>query len=211
MSSNRAVQAAQRRRAAPETRPPQPSINSSQVFSRQQTQQQPQQQPKEGITSINKMTIPQAITLITLRLGALETKMQSGEFQTCGTFDESSLNVDPRIIETILSRLDSLETQKPAQTTPINDMTLVKQIETLKQAIIQMKTQTNNLSKEQAILRNQNESLQKELSETREAINALQTITMQYSEKMLLEDLNEEELLKDETTDENEEELLENL
>jgi hypothetical protein len=105
MSANRSVQAAQRRRAGPTSEPgipgrgPQPSINSAQLFANQarpgqgpsmptgrlagqqaemqqkQQMQQMQQQKTEGISSVSKMTIPQAITLITLRLGALESKI----------------------------------------------------------------------------------------------------------------------------------------
>ena len=115
MSANRAVQAAQRRRAGgPEPtapgRGPQPSINSSQLFSQgqgqqgqgqirpgtngrlagqqaqlqqQQMQQQLKQQMSEprdqGLASVNRMTLAQAITLITLRLGKVETHLHEQE------------------------------------------------------------------------------------------------------------------------------------
>jgi hypothetical protein len=78
-------------------RGPQPSINSSQMFARQgqvpsgrlagqhasmqqqnmqkqNYQQQQQQVQADKLSSVSKMTIPQAITLITLRLGAVEIK-----------------------------------------------------------------------------------------------------------------------------------------
>ena len=101
------------------------------------------------------------------------------------------------IIETILSRLDSLENTKPTITnnTPMNDITLIKQIETIKQAVIQIKSTTNTLTKENSTLKSNYESLRTELTETREALNALQTITMEYSQK-LLEDLQDEDCLQ---------------
>jgi hypothetical protein len=78
---------------------PQPSIKSAQMFANQakpgsgpniptgrlagqqaaaaqkQQMQQQQQTKAEGLSSVSKMTVPQAITLITLRLGAVETKL----------------------------------------------------------------------------------------------------------------------------------------
>ena len=102
MSANRSVQAAQRRRAGgPEPvapgRGPQPSISSSQIFTgqpqhpangriagqqanlqQQQMQQQRQQQMQQqgGVDSgVSKISIAQAITLITLRLGKAELQL----------------------------------------------------------------------------------------------------------------------------------------
>jgi len=107
MSSNRSVQAAQRRRSGapePQRSTPQPSINSAQMFANQtRTGQGPninpgrlaaqqvnmqQQIPQstETISSVNKMTIPQAITLITLRLGAVESKLLN--------YDESQISTN---------------------------------------------------------------------------------------------------------------------
>jgi hypothetical protein len=107
MSSSRSVAAAQRRRAGPTvetpTRGPNTSIGSSQVFNQNQQQQgmRPgttgrlagqqaavsQQQylqgnqnqssePSGGLNPL-KMSIPQAITLVSLRLGKLENQIQN--------------------------------------------------------------------------------------------------------------------------------------
>jgi len=84
-------------------RTPQPSINSAQMFAnqqrggqgpnipngrlagqqaamqqkqmQQQSYQQGEEQKIDKLSSVNKMTIAQAITLITLRLGAVESKL----------------------------------------------------------------------------------------------------------------------------------------
>lgn len=86
-------------------RTPQPSIKSSQVFAPQPTREQTQYQQmnskkqlqqqqmknyqqdyneeyseKQNVTGITKMTIAQAITLITLRLGSVETKLINSDF-----------------------------------------------------------------------------------------------------------------------------------
>ena len=148
MSQNRAVQAAQRRRAGgPEPaapgRGPQPSINSSQLFSQSQQQgqqgqgqmrpgtngrlagqqaqlqqQQMQQQMKQqmseprdqGLASVNRMTLAQAITLITLRLGKVETHLQEHD-----NSQMSGSGLDSGIIDVIMSRLDALESQGLSQ------------------------------------------------------------------------------------------------
>ena len=66
MSGNRSVQAAQRRRAGPpepqyQNRGPTTSINSAQTFNNSE--------PLPIVPQHTKMSIHQAITLITLRLG----------------------------------------------------------------------------------------------------------------------------------------------
>jgi hypothetical protein len=78
MSGYKSATAAQRRRATNQENPlstsykgPQASINSAKMFSSNYSQHsrsaqqppQPKEEPKEGILGINKMTIPQAITL----------------------------------------------------------------------------------------------------------------------------------------------------
>jgi hypothetical protein len=181
MSANRAVQAAQRRRAAPaDVKGPQTSINSAQNFNKTN-----QPQPAGGIGSINKMTIPQAITLITLRLGALESKMQ-GEI-----FGGASGEVDPRIMETILSRLDALENQQQSQSQPQipKYSTDFKQIETMKHAILQMK---NVYSKEIASLKANYDTLHSEITEMKESLELLQNLTMEKTQNMLLDDFTDD-------------------
>ena len=118
MSANRSVQAAQRRRSGPvetvPTRGPQPSINSSQMFANQgRAPQRPsrQQQSENNIANIGKMTLPQAITLITLRLGSLESKVlnmneMSSQVMGQSINEEGMALIDQGVIDSIDSRLE---------------------------------------------------------------------------------------------------------
>lgn len=214
MSANRSVQAAQRRRAGNQEsssqpgRMPQPSINSAQMFNQQQgssvsqkfqqmnpqPQQYQQQQPekKEGLSSVSKMTIPQAITLITLRLGALESKMIHGSdthFDS-SQFQQQHHELSTEIIQTILSRLDSLEKTSENPIDSSSSTILKQQIEVLKQSQIQMKTSVASIVKEFASLKTQVENLKKDLKEKTELLNNVQTMTMENNTKLLSMDLN---------------------
>lgn len=216
MSANRSVLAAQRRRAGPTNaepaipgRSPQPSINSSQMFAsqanqgkqtsglkQQQQPQQYQQQPKsEGLSSVSKMTIPQAITLITLRLGAVETKLmniQDGHSSfTNGIQMEGQENmvlIDSNVIQSITSRLESLEKRSSSSSGSASgpEMNLLKQqVDTVKQAVIKSNSVTTNLAKDNRDLKIQVENLKTELFETKELLQALQNLTMDNSQKIL--------------------------
>ena len=202
----------------PGTKGPQPSINSAQLFANQarpgsgpnmptgrlagqqaalqqkqmqqpqMQQSQKQQQQNEGISGVNKMTIAQAITLITLRLGAVETKMMALEHETPqGTgisFDgqENMVLIDKNVIQSIVSRLESLEkrsTTGSGSTVSGPEVALLKQqFETVKQAVIQTKGST-------VTIKTQVDSLKNELIETKELLSALQNLTMENSKKLM--------------------------
>jgi hypothetical protein len=210
MSANRSVQAAQRRRAGPANgepaipgRSPQPSINSAQMFANQarpgsgpniptgrlagqqaaMQQKQQMQSQQNKLSSVTKMTIPQAITLITLRLGVLESKViNSGPGDM--SFDGES-GIDPGFLQSIMSRLEDLE-KRPASTASNPELNLLKQqIETIKQAVLQSKNSTVALVKENTALKTQVENMRKELYETKELVGALQNLTMDNSQKIL--------------------------
>jgi|LauGreDrversion4_2_1035121.scaffolds.fasta_scaffold01109_14 hypothetical protein len=220
MSANRAVQAAQRRRAGgPEPaapgRGPQPSINSSQLFSQgqqqgqgqirpgtngrlagqqaqlqqQQMQQQMMQQmsePKDqGLASVNRMTLAQAITLITLRLGKVETHLHEHDnSQISGT------GLDSGIIDVIMSRLDALESQESSHShnsvTNSNsnansslEVTALKQnIDVLKTAVAQSKSSYTSLLNEHKALKQEVEKLKGELA-------SLQGLTMENNQQIM--------------------------
>jgi len=221
MSANRAVQAAQRRRAGgPEPvapgRGPQPSINSSQLFSQgqvqgqqgqmrpgtngrlagqqaqlqqQQMQQQMKQQMSEsqqdqGLASVNRMTLAQAITLITLRLGKVETLLQE---QDRSQFSNSGL--DSGIIDVIMSRLEALETQTQSQSqnqvsgsnssASSLEVTALKQsTDVLKSAITQSKASHTSLLNEHKVLKQEVERLKAELV-------SLQSLTMENNQQIV--------------------------
>jgi hypothetical protein len=217
MSGNRSVQAAQRRRTAPsDPQPPgrsnpQPSINSAQLFASQSRgpnippgrlagqqatmqQQQFQQQQQASISNISKMTLAQAITLITLRLGAVESKIlnldPNGIMSSEG--QENMVMVDNEVILSITSRLDDLENNSSTtnSSTPSADIVLLKQqMEHIKQTINQTNNQTkishSSLSKENKELKSQIDILKKELESTKEVLVLLQSITMENSQKLM--------------------------
>ena len=220
MSQNRAVQAAQRRRAGgpePATpgRGPQPSINSSQLFSQgqqgqqgqgqmrpgtngrlagqqaqlqqQQMQQQMKQQMSEprdqGLASVNRMTLAQAITLITLRLGKVETHLQEHD-----NSQMSGSGLNSGIIDVIMSRLDALESQGLSQSPVTNsnanassslEVTALKQnVDVLKTAISQSKSSYTSLLNEHKALKQEVESLKSELA-------SLQGLTMENNQQLM--------------------------
>ena len=216
MSANRSVQAAQRRQTAPSSAPqqrgPQPSINSAQHFSQpsnsgklagqqaalaqkqmMQQQQQQQGQSQQGLDSITKMTVPQAITLITLRLGKLETNMFHQQFVN----SESGSKIDESLIESIMDRLDAIEKREPVTSpsvtspsvtspSPNSDIILLKQqFEALKPVLTQLKSASTSVAKENKSLKQQIELLKSELDETKELVITLQNITMDNSQKIL--------------------------
>lgn len=203
-------------------RGPQPSINSAQMFANQarpgqgpsmptgrlagqqaamqqkqmqQQQGQPQSQQKaDGLAGVSKMTIAQAITLITLRLGAVETKIMELEIEppAQGMSFEGQENVtliDKSVIQSIISRLESLEKRSSTGSTGSvsgPEVTLLKQqFETVKQAVVQTKGATVTMVKDNKELKSQVESLKNELTETRELMNALQNLTMDNSQKIM--------------------------
>ena len=168
------------------------SMQQQQMQQQQMQQQQMQQQPKEGLGSVTKMSIPQAITLITLRLGIIESRLQNlPEGMLYSSDSGMNMGIDPGVFESIMTRLDALE-KRPASSTSNSvqvansDVGLLKQqFETVKQAVIQQKGSTTNLSKENVALKTQIDNLRKELTETKELLATLQNLTMDNSQKIL--------------------------
>ena len=193
MSANRSVQAAQRRRSGPvenvQTRGPQPSINSSQMFANQgRAPQRPsrQQQSENNIANIGKMTLPQAITLITLRLGSLESKVlnmneMSSQVMGQSINEEGMALIDQGVIDSIATRLESLE--KRSTTTSSPEVNLLKQqIEALRQNIIHNKSIS---VKENKDLKLEIENLKQELFQTKELLSSIQKITIENNGKII--------------------------
>ena len=180
---------------------------------KQSQQQSQQQQQSAGLSNINKMTLPQAITLITLRLGKVETQLfnslDSGS-NSGFTGDDDHILVDKSVIQSLISRIDALE-KKPgvgagSGASFNQDIALLKQqFETIKPIVVQSKTANN-------ALKQQIESLKTELVETKELVIVLQNLTMDNSNKILAfnsiygmndsseqeQELLEEELLEEE-------------
>jgi len=193
-------------------RGPQPSINSSQMFAAGQQQQrmgpgsgqvsgrlagqqaalsqkqmmeQSQQSNAAAISGINKMTIAQAITLITLRLGKVETQLLSGSGSDHSfTGDDDHILVDKNVIQSLISRIDTLEKRPSGSGSGSSsgsnqDIALLKQqFETIKPIVVQSKNTS-------VALKQQLDSLKTELNETKELLAALQNLTMDNSTKIL--------------------------
>jgi hypothetical protein len=230
MSTNRSVQAAQRRRAGPPepqqySRGPTTSINSAQMFANQArpgngpnmpngrlagqqaaySQQQMMQQQyqnqhqepseKEGVQGISKMTIAQAVTLITLRLGAVESKLIEMEHigftsstTTSINTSDNTIQIDKSIFNTIMNRLEALEKRSPTPTMGSSsspDITLLKQqMDTIKPVIVQTKNATVSLLKDNKDLKILSENLKEEVQILRETISNLETLTAIHSEQI---------------------------
>ena len=199
-------------------RGPQPSINSSQMFAAGQqqrmgpgsgqvsgrlagqqaalSQKQMMEQQKaqmagnssEAIGSINKMTFAQAITLITLRLGKVESQLLNGVNSgpaSMSSEDDDHILVDKSLIHSLINRIDALEkrpstsTSGPGPASSNQDIMLLKQqFETIKPIVIQSK---NTLP----ALKQQVDTLKTELNETKELLTALQNLTMDNSNKIM--------------------------
>lgn len=239
MSANRSVQAAQRRRAGgPEPaapgRGPQPSINSSQMFSGQGQQQQQQQQIRPGTTGrlagqqaqvqqqqqqkqqmqnpmqqsgengVSKITIAQAITLTTLRLGKVEMQLYELAHQMEANGSENGFSgqgvqgaegmedmvlIDKNLIDSIMSRLESLEKRSPTNnavgTGSSADITLLKQqFDAIKPSIANNTKATTALTKEHKEHKVIVEALKAEMANTKDLLAALQTMSMDNSQKI---------------------------
>ena len=237
MSANRSVQAAQRRRAGgPEPvapgRGPQPSINSSQMFAgqgqqqvrpgttgrlagqqAQMQQQQMQQQQMQnsqitGENGVSKITIAQAITLITLRLGKAELQLYELAHQMSmngaeqgisgqgfsnqglegGEGTEGMVLIDKNLIDSIMSRLESLEKRSPTNAVGGGssvDVTLLKQqFEAIKPSIANNTKATTALTKEQKEHKVLVDALRSEMANTKDLLAALQTMSMDNSQKI---------------------------
>lgn len=196
-------------------RGPQPSISSSQMFAAnsnqrmgpgsgqvsgrlagqqaalsqkqmmEQMQQQQQSNSAAAIGGINKMTIPQAITLITLRLGKVETQLLSGpsfNHDDRNDDDNDNILVDKNVIQSLIGRIDALEKKSTTSNTGLTvnqDIALLKQqFETIKPIVVQSKNTSTTLKQHL-------DQLKTELSETKELVAALQNLTMDNNTKIL--------------------------
>lgn len=157
MSGNRANAAARNRRASggPEMQgPPRPPLRPGQQP--QMTAEQMQPKP---------MTIQSAISLITLRLGRLETFMQKTENDNLtgekNLIGDGSRMVDGGVFTNIVSRLDALERSRPV-------------------------TASNQVSEEVSVLK-------AELAQVKDLLLKLQSFTMETNKKLLEVVMHEEE------------------
>jgi chromosome segregation ATPase len=216
-------------------RMPQPSIKSSQIFSPQQGQypqypqyQQPQQQNQQMDPrrqskgndyvvengSSPKMSLAQAITLITLRLGSVESKLMNGEIGSSFNSDEGES------LEQFNERLNLLEEKINSSSTN----NYKQQIDQLAEAIIQSKHLSNSLSKENKELKTELSNLKKQLIDVKNTLLETEQLAKNNENKIFqmlnseinvqLEDedefdINNEEIVEEQSICENKSEQLE--
>lgn len=215
---------------------PNTSINSAQLFNspvasgrlagqhaalaQQQMQQQQFNQHTSTSTSNStnmdgpsRMTIAQAITLITLRLGKVETQIYEILYQNSelGLGHTMSMNmedgvengdvmmIERGVLNSLLSRLDALESKSETSISSgpsTAEFTILKQnVETLKPALVQTKTALTNTAKE---MKKQVDSFRNELNETKELLEALHAMTLENNQTILMMGMNSELLEEEE-------------
>lgn len=200
-----------------QTRPPQPSINSAQAFANQvkpgpgpkipsgrlsaqqlsknqnQMLEEEQGNPAQNIQNINKMTVAQAITLITLRLGKVETSLHQIMMEGVGSpyqmssgsgDNENMILVDKSVIESMSTRLESLE-KRTTMPTAGRDLELLKQqMEPLRTSVVQNKTAIGALIRDHKDMKTHLSSINTDLTETKELAGALRDLVMDNSQKI---------------------------
>jgi hypothetical protein len=140
------------------------------------------------------MTIPQAITLVTLRLGALETKMMNLEMQLPSILaGDNTTSIDfseNGVIQSLMERVDNIEKHLVKgdvnQNTNPTELTAIKnQLDTIKQSLIQFKGISATLVNDNKSLRVQLEKIKLELVESNQLLNTLQTTSNENAQKIL--------------------------
>ena len=138
-----------------------------------------QEQNQNGISGINKLTIAQAITLITLRLGKLESQVQKPDH--INEYDMSE-KLEDDVVQNIFSRLESIENRSTPGTFP--ELTLLKQtVDNIKPFVSNTKTTVANIIKEMAEFKKTVSILRDEISQIKELFNSLQAFVIENSQQ----------------------------
>jgi hypothetical protein len=152
----------------------------------QQHQQMNQDHKEQGLAGVNKMTLAQAITLITLRLGKIETHLNEQ--------DNSNSGIDSGIIDVIMSRLEELEGQTQIQqtvsTTPnpnssVEVLALKQTVDALKQQIDTFKPLLTQSKTSLAILSNEHKGFKQDIEAIKAELAVLQNLTMEHNQQIL--------------------------
>lgn len=219
------IAAAQRRRAGPPDtgRPgggPKPSINSANAFNQaqrpnmptgklagqhaaqQQAQDRQQYAAKQRANNSlvdesgnSKITIAQAITLITLRLGKLETsfyqiqmQLNEGGIPSSSEFGDNVKLVDNSVIESIIARLESLEKRGTISSSSVanTDVSALKQqVDLIKPSVITLKNASLSNTKDIKELNTQITSLFEEMNILRGELSGLQGVVNEFTNGQL--------------------------
>lgn len=236
MSVSRSVQAAQRRRAGPsepqQSRGPGTSINSAQTFANQSTKTSSRTSASANNTmntstsEITKLTVAQAITLITLRLGALERNASQINYtlangmnsENDGEFNsENTTLVDNSVFQTFLTRLDALEkknvTVQSSSTSNSEIAGLKSQIDAVKLSIVQnknvkdLKSQFDGFKSQLDDFKSQLDGFKSQLDGTNTTVSDLQNLMSEIASAQFGESENMREEDGEAAEEEEEEEL----
>jgi hypothetical protein len=180
MSSSRANAAARQRRAGGA------ELNSSQPQQKKMGQPQPQPGKQPNTT---KLSISDAIALITLRLGAVENIVSNYQYEQLqvqvdkdGQPIQNAKMIDESVFKSIVSRLDVLEkNQKVLMENQTNIANTVKSLASSKQQTIVKDVSDEKLSQVNESV----ESLKEEIRESNNTIFNLQSVVQELSQKMV--------------------------
>ena len=137
--------------------PPPPSNNvriaKAPMQQQQQQHQQQQQQQAQGGLPFSKLSVSDAIGLITLRLGRIEQFVMESEnddvhSQSKGNIPENSKIVDNSVLTTIINRLDSLEKREGSNVVASSVASLEKELKETKDLLSHLLFKFELFSKE---------------------------------------------------------------
>jgi hypothetical protein len=116
-------------------------------------QQQQQQQQAQGGLPFSKLSVSDAIGLITLRLGRIEQIVMESEndvlhSQSKGNIPENSKIVDNSVLTTIINRLDSLEKREGSNNVASSVASLEKELKETKDLLSHLLFKFELFSKE---------------------------------------------------------------
>lgn len=193
MSSRANASARNRRAGGAELNPPQPQQRGQQP---QQRGQQPQRGEQQGQTQLPKLSISDAIGLITLRLGKVEGMVQNIQVDHLRQGDsgmelnENSRIIDDNVFKSIVSRLDVLEKNQKALMD--NQTTLSNSMKTIASRAIgsggESSTQTiiNDVSDEKLVVVNESiDVVRREITSVKEMLMKLQNFSMETNQRLM--------------------------
>jgi hypothetical protein len=137
------------------------------------------QEPSNGLP-FTKLTVSDAIGLITLRLGRVEQyliDLESGEHtlneQGTGNLPENSKIIDNSVFISMMNRLDSIEKRDPTSNQNENFIAVKQELTTLKDSLISVKEEFNK----QTLITTQNKEqlfkLERDLVETKDILKTV--------------------------------------
>lgn len=185
MSSNRANAAARQRRAGGNEQqpPPIPGRGPPQNMQGRPGQQQQMAPPNAPIGLPKQMTIQNAIALITIRLGRVETIVQNLDSESDGIQNQNSENgviIDKGVFDNMVSRLDALERGHKLLSTKA----IVTTAPTIVTAPLVPKTVTAQDNESVTKLTESVEVLKAEIAQVKDLLLKLQSFTMETNQRL---------------------------